>query len=74
MQIVIEISEKTYNNIMKDPFLNSEVYTAIKCSTVLPENHGRLVDVDAIKNKYPLMYNGIYDALNEAPTILEATI
>ena len=46
----------------------------------IPSPHGRLIDADEIKRKYPLAYNdfgmeiniGIHDAVNKAPTVIEA--
>ena len=78
MQIVIDIPEEDYEYLKAHN--KHGLYSSILNGTVLPKGHGRLIDVDAIKKKYPLMYNeigmefnvGINRVLDEAPTILEA--
>lgn len=61
MQIVIDIPEEDYERLKvfkKAPFcsLTSRVYEAIANGTPLPENYGRLGDLDAL---YEEMENGI---------------
>ena len=82
MLIMIDIPEYTFNEVIQNKDTsNSTIYNAIKNGTPLPEKHGRLIDADAIKKKYPLMCNdlgmefnnGIHEALDEAQTIIEAT-
>ena len=81
MQIVIDIPKEAYEIIKKDTESEMYIIQVIKQGIPLSENHGRLIDADAIKQKYPLMYNdfgmefnnGIHEALDEAPTILEST-
>ena len=84
MQIVIDIDDMAHDwlvNGFPDEDDMEMALRAIKNGIVLPEKHGRLIDAGAIKKKYPLMYNdlgmefnnGIHGALDEAPTILEAT-
>ena len=79
MQIVIDVNEHIYKQIMAD----SEVYVldnevdrilienAIYAGTPLPKHHGRLIDADALWKKW------VFDAIgkqeiDEAPTIIEA--
>ena len=55
MQIVIEISEESYNKLMQKSMLMSasaidEAVDAIKKGRVLPK-HGRLIDADAFAKK-----------------------
>ena len=59
MKIVIDIPDKTYNDI--EPFLNGEkikggfnlfyVLELIKKGTPLPEHHGRLIECEPIYDK-----------------------
>lgn len=54
MQVVIEIDEKTYNDIQSHDWKNggrwySEEWKAIHNGTPLPKGHGRLIDADAAK-------------------------
>ena len=54
MQIVIEISENKYKYIKKlddditDYQTSLMIYKAIKNGTVLPDNHGRLIEADKV--------------------------
>lgn len=87
MELVIKIPEKTYNHIMSMQFcipglrngksLLEEILKAIRTGTPLPKGHGRLGDLDALReevyswgmNDYePLDF---VDAVDEAPTIIE---
>ena len=54
MQIVIEISEESYNKLMQKSMLMSasaidEAVDAIKKGRVLPKGHGDLIDRDMLK-------------------------
>ena len=53
MQIVIEISDKTYEKV-KDHYVNpydvDEICQAILDGTPLPNNHGRLIDADRVED------------------------
>ena len=85
MQIVIEIDEEDYKRIQdtSDVFnsLTSRTYSAIRNGTPLPENHGRLIDADALEGEPYLMSegNGMYRTVigyfrvEDAPTIIEGT-
>ena len=74
MQIVIDIPEEAYKQIMEFGYLENThgkiCYKAIKNGTVLPK-HGRLIDVDNLDDVY-VAYdcNGILLRI-DAPTILE---
>ena len=64
MQIVIDIPEETYNQIMEFGLENMRgkiCYKAIKNGTVLPE-HGRLGDLDEL---YKKVQNEDYDTEDE---------
>ena len=52
MRVVIEISEHTYNSCCALADIDgSPILKAIKNGTVLPEQHGRLIDADFVNNK-----------------------
>ena len=77
MQIVIDIPEEAYKQIMEFGFLENTLgkicYNAIKNGTVLPKGHGRLIDVNSIDSFIDIEYNGRYiDDIDEIPTVLEA--
>ena len=78
MQIVIDIPEEDYNDIIT---CNPEVETEyvldllMKCvenGTVLPE-HGRLIDAGELWDAYHYLDCDFYEALDRAQPILEAT-
>ena len=78
MQIVIDIPEETYKQIMEFGFLENThgkiCYKAIKNGTVLPK-HGRLGDLDALEqyviDKYSEGEQLAID-ISDAPTVLKA--
>ena len=82
MQIVIDISEETYNEVCWRglslcPRGNEELVNAIKKGTPLPKGHGRLIDADALRceNADFDTYNDyctMFDEIDIAPTIIEA--
>jgi hypothetical protein len=81
MQIVIDIQDDVYKRalVYKDVQLASnsandlsELITAVANGTVLPENHGRLIDADKVREAYFLVTGNITEVLNSVPTILEA--
>ena len=75
MQIVIDIPEELYEEIIsRDDCGLHELTRAIANGTPLPKGHGELKDVDEIWRLYDhtdIDYTMI-DALNDAPTIIEA--
>lgn len=76
MQIVIEIAEKTYNEICKyglylSPNSYKNLEQALKNGTPLPKGHGRLIDGDALIHWHRFESKSDYDIAN-APTIIEA--
>lgn len=50
MQIVIDISEKIYNDI-RTKNEHGIIFNAVKNGTPLPKEHGRIMDVDKIIKK-----------------------
>ena len=64
MQIVIDIPEETYKDIIKNGFIydeDNEVITyAIKNSTFLSKGHGRLIDADAFIDTLGISDRDIY--------------
>lgn len=79
MQIVIELSELDYKWITLRKGdetlypLTLTVYDAIRNGTPLPKGHGRLIDADDIWDLYHDNDFDFYEALDDTPTILEAT-
>ena len=85
MQIVIEIPENDYNQI-REYYEKNEIveatYSYIYHGTVLPENHGRLIDADEAKNTmmdvmcgtgYQTQAMNVVGSEFYTPTILEET-
>ena len=82
IELVIRINKESYEQIIEAGDLDYlEVITAIENGTPLPENHGRLIDADALECEPYLISkgNGMYEEvkgyfnIDETPTILEAT-
>lgn len=82
MQIVIDFPKADFEQICT--YGQGNVYqmlSAISSGTVLPENHGRLIDADALEGEPYLMSegNGMYRTVTgyfrveDAPTIIEGT-
>ena len=78
MQIVIDIPENDYNHVREHYEKNEIVeatYAYIYHGTVLPKNHGRLIDLDALCDEH---LSGCYIELeeheiSEIPVIIEGT-
>lgn len=86
MQIVIDITDSRYNEIMTDDiYIDVPIFKEDIIATI-PEGHGRIVDIgkidkDKIESDNPIIsltINGEYieavslDYLNNLPTIIEA--
>lgn len=82
MQIVIEISDEDYKDIIENGLcgyssVRENVSNAIKVGTPLPKNHGRLIDADKLKSMYSINQGnfntvvGIQKWIDYAPTIIE---
>ena len=87
MEVVINISKKTYDLIKHNVQAQSAfetAYYAIQRGTALPEGHGRLIDADKLNRKKKYCFqteHGVFpksewfvkaDDLFSAPTIIEA--
>jgi len=77
IELVIKIPEDTHERITRPDRLFTDndinkVCWAVYNGTVLPE-HGRLIDVDKLWDAYHDLDYDFYEALDVAPTILEAT-
>lgn len=75
-QIVIELSDELYKEIASEdavyyPDDGGVVWQAVKEGTVLPDNHGRLIDANDLMAKM-VDFCVVYDEIMEIPTILEA--
>ena len=83
MQIVIDILEEDYEEILKDNSdgspLENILSDAVREGTVLPLNHGRLIDADKLNTwwtapdrSYRIIEVISRCDIDKAPTILEA--
>jgi hypothetical protein len=74
MQIVIDIPEEIYKDIVKNGFIydeDNEIVThVIKNGIPLPKGHGKLIDADAVDIRYS--DPEVVETLDDAPTIIEA--
>ena len=81
MEIVIDINEHIYEQIMADSkvyVLDNEIdriliENAIYNGTPLPEHHGRLIDADAIQKCQIDNYGQELKIIDNAPTIIEGS-
>ena len=79
MQIVIEIDEELYTALMngyEEPY-SRQFSDCVRSGTVLPDNHGRLIDADEIQFENTEFetygdYCIAFNAIDEAETIIEA--
>lgn len=77
IELVIKLSEETYKDIQSHDWKNaerwfSEEWKAIHNGTPLPKGHGRLIDADVMWDSYHSNDYDFYEALDDAPTIIEA--
>ena len=82
MKLIIDIPEEEYRNIclMSKDGIGMALYDWIANGTPLPKGHGRLIDVDRLKEDMQTMteWNGdVFRCVTEktidyAPTIIEA--
>jgi len=82
MQIVIDISEELYKHIKNDNVYYLEdggvLYDIVKNGTPLPKGHGRLGDLDALRDEVSSWGMNDYepsdftDAIDQTDTIIEA--
>ena len=72
-EIVIKLPEEEYEEIINSEDCGLHTLTrAIANGTPLPKGHGRLIDADAIWDLYHDNDYDFYEALDDAPTIIEA--
>lgn len=79
IELVIKISEKYFNDIkecVKDGGIDHEPWLAIANGILIPRGHGKLVDLDQMRDDY---WDGNYmeihkDDLKNIKTIIEADI
>ena len=76
MEILIDISEETYNEVCWRglhlcPRDNKELVNAIKNGTPLPKGHGRLIDADVLVDGMEDDYE-FCEAINATPTIIKS--
>lgn len=67
MQIVIDIPEEMYQNVLDGTYCGT-LYEELKNGTPLPKGHGRLIDADELENRMKIGYCIVRDT----PTIIEA--
>ena len=77
MQIVIDIPD---NMDLRNYELPHDILNIITSGTILPENHGRLIDADALYDSAKLCHteeDGTacveWREINDAPTIIEGS-
>lgn len=74
MQIVIELDDKFYKNILNNTYDYGDMNIIIQNGTPLPKNHGRLIDADALVDTLGASDRDIYCKAvieEDAPTIIE---
>lgn len=82
MQIVIDISEEYYGFIKnnEDRFSGSRIYDCVLNGTVLPKNHGRLIDASQLYTVTECLDDGTercyvpYEYIEDAPSILDMEV
>lgn len=75
IELVIKIPKKTYKLIRYKNALGcgvGDIKNIIRNGTPLPKGHGRLIDADVLWDLYHSNDYDFYEALDEAPTIIEA--
>ena len=75
MQIVIDIPESIYEEVMSGDWSNFTPYgfcKAIENGIRLPKGHGRLIDADALDRRNVNCANVPMNFVDVAPTIIEA--
>lgn len=80
MQIVINISKKTYKEIQERNIITcgetfaKDLVRRIRNGTLLPEHHGRLIDESKITKCYmPINQLDVRGIRTDAPTIIEGS-
>ena len=84
MQIVIDLPNSLYANLQKiqnGSIASGRILKIVKDGTVLPKNHGRLIDASQLytvttydaDDNHEICYV-LYEDIENAPTILEAEV
>jgi len=68
MQIVIDMPEKEYQDVMRGRWEGNPLANYIENGTALPKGHGRLIDADELESRMKIGYCIVRDA----PTIISA--
>lgn len=74
MQIVIDIPDAAYNMLLSEQRLprDLDLEYLVMHGTPLPMIHGRLIDAELLWNSYHAYDYDFYEALEDAPAIIEA--
>ena len=85
MQIVFDIDEETYKNIIATwGQIHPKIHSALKNGMILPKWHGRLIDADKLKQKIEMaddnimkedwntLYDNVISDIDNAYAIIEA--
>ena len=73
MKIVCEVKDKEYERLVRDKDIINDYFALIIANgTPLPKGHGRLIDADTLWDSYHSNDYDFYEALDDAPTIIEA--
>lgn len=74
MKLIIDIPDDVYKKIIADKYaIYDRMYYSIKNGTVLPEQHGRLIDADKLKEQdFGDNYYTIKAEIDRANTIVKA--
>ena len=79
MKLIIDISEKDYNDLLNGEFNINAGKDAIKNGTLLPKGHGRFVDMKSVEHilgVYACMggldFSDLWIQLDDVDTIIEA--
>lgn len=77
MKLIINIPEENYERLkfMEEMgALNNPYLETIANGTPLPKGHGRLIDVERLYDDFESMDYDFEDAIEYAPTIIEADV
>jgi len=81
IELVIKIDNQTYNNFVNNEYSRNDViamHTALVNGTPLPKGHGRIGDLDALREEVSYWGMNDYepsdfiDAIDQADTIIES--
>ena len=75
MDIIIKLQPERYETIRRIAELKGQTFSLERIITegkILPKGHGRLIDVDRLYDDFESMDYDFEDAIEYAPTIIEA--